>query len=394
MSQRKLKGARSASTSPVTADTVDGWVIVGDSEKLFPTPAASGDFSSARDTKIQCAEGKRIHLQSTEQAVNKPITRTDNSAHVSSLRNLNVQWNEAHSTSSLFSDEHSVNCDFLLRDRARSSTTAAEEILSQQFEDNAYLSIPSPVPTPATPSRGGTLSPTADSRNRSNDDSTPVGSFLTFFSNGGRCNLVNICSPMWKTYWGVFCSTIPLSNAAVYYFVFAAAAVFVVQFGSSVTQRASEENGRCCLFGLASRASPLVCVIMVAVGPLLCIGVKLFEFLFPDAEAAVPQSSEGRSEAKEKKNEEVFLVPLKFALSSFLTFILLTEKNGGSSNVKGGVFGDHDGSSTVDDQKEIAADGKADTKPGSVEQHIRMSSLLLLGVGGGALSQYVIVSCS
>ncbi|EAN95804.1 hypothetical protein TcCL_ESM00590 [Trypanosoma cruzi] len=394
MPQRKLKGTRSASASPVTADTADGWVIVGGSEKLLPTPAASGDFSSARDTKIQCAEGKRIRLQSTEQAVNKPINRTDNSAHVSSLRNLDVRWNEAHSTSSLFSDEHSVNCDFLLRDRTRSSTTAAEEILSQQFEDNVYLSIPSPVPTPAAPSKGETLSPTADARNRSNDNSTSVGSFLTFFSNIGRCNLVNICSPMWKTYWGVFCSTIPLSNAAVYYCVFAAAAVFVVQFGSSVTQRASEENGRCSLFGLASRASPLVCVIMVAVGPLLCIGVKLFEVLFPDAEAAVPQSSEGRSEAVGQENEEVFLVPLKFALSSFLTFILLTEKNGGSSNVKGGVFDDHDGSSTVDDQKEIAVDGKTDTKPGSVEKHIRMSSLLLLGVGGGALSQYVIVSCS
>ncbi|EKF32858.1 hypothetical protein MOQ_003282 [Trypanosoma cruzi marinkellei] len=412
MSQRNLKGAGPASASPVTADTADGWVIVGSLEKTFPTPAETGDFSSARDTKVQSAEGKKIPLQSTEQVVKKPINRTDNSAPFSSLQNLNVRWNESHSTSSLFSDEHSMNCDLLLRDRTRSSTTAAEEILSQQFEDNVYFSIPSPAPTPAAPSKGGILSPTVDARNRSYDNSTAVGSFLTFFSNSDRCNLVNICSPMWKTYWGVFCNTIPLSNAVIYYCVFAAAAVCVVQFGSSVTQKVSEENGRCCLFGLASRASPLVCVIMVAVGPLLCIGVRLFEVLFPDAEATLPpQSSEGgrseengkedvqRSELAGEENEELFLVQLKCVLSSFLTFILLTEKREGGG-VKSGAFDEHDdeddggGGSTVDEKNEIAVDGKAGTKSGPVEQQIRMSSLLLLGVGGGALTQYIIVSCS
>ncbi|RNF13269.1 uncharacterized protein Tco025E_06250 [Trypanosoma conorhini] len=400
---KKARVADEAPASPVTKNIADGWVLVTSLDNPCSTPSWNADSGSVPHTKLQSPAKQGISAGETGTAVNEAVKQRGGPTHIISFSNLKTRCQESRSTSSFGDDEPSLSCECSLRDRTRSSATAAEEILGQQFEDSELLPIPPSARSPAAASKGELYPPKSDPGNDIHDQVPSVCSFLIYFLSNSTYSFVHFCAPMLPTSWSAFYNTMSLDNV-IYCCVFAAAAVGVVQLGPSIMPGASDESGRCCLLGVASRTSQLVCVFMVVVGPLLRLGEKLLEELFPcPGTTPCPAPGEERREETEECNREQkedeaqvqkakCLTAVKVFLSSLLTFILLTNEGGGSTANRQPPADDED--SRRDAANEPAAHHEGDKTSASAERRIRTGALLLIGVGGGAISQYVLLRCS
>ncbi|RNF06683.1 hypothetical protein TraAM80_03630 [Trypanosoma rangeli] len=389
--------------SPVTNDIPDGWELVPTPEDSCSILSRNVNPCNALITKLQSYEEQEPHMRDTEMTVNEAIKQEDITRHIISFPKLSTRWQESYSASSFDSDESSLNCDILLRDRTRSSATAAEEILGQQFEDSDLLPLPSSTRPSSAAFKRNLFSPKHDADTSIHDQLSHACSFIICFLSNGTYSFICLCTSTLRKYWAAFCNMMTLSNAT-YCCVFAATTVLVVEFGALVTLRSSNENTRCCLPRVAFRASQLVCVLMSVVGPLLRLGEKLLGALFHyPATTPCPQSGEERlektgkgdretREGKAQVHEAQCLTLLKTILSSLLKFVLLTNEGEGTTVKRETPADDED--TTINETNEPTAHREGDIRSSSGEERIRIILLLLIGVGGGVMSQYVLVWCS
>ncbi|ESL06115.1 hypothetical protein TRSC58_06216, partial [Trypanosoma rangeli SC58] len=137
----------------------------------------------------------------TEMTVNEVMRQKDVSRHIVSSPKLRTRWHKSHSASSIGSDEPSLSCDILLRDRARSSATAAEEILGQQFEDSDLLPLPSSTRPPSAAFKGKLFSPKHDADTSIHDRISHACSFIIYFLSKGTCSFVCLCTSVLPKSW-------------------------------------------------------------------------------------------------------------------------------------------------------------------------------------------------